>query len=393
MWHLYNLIQEGDEVRATAIRRVQSVSTTGSTESQRVRTTLTITVTRTVFAAGSATNAPTGSSSGTTGSAAATTAASGATMHITGTVTEENHFVRMGAFHTLDLEMNRDVKIIKEEWDNVALQRVEEACAEGRGAEVGAIVCGEGTAALCLMSEHMTTIRQRIDVPVPRKSAGSSTHDKGLERFYSTLYAAFLRVIPFSSLKVIVIASPGFVKDSVYDYFFAQATKTSNKALLQARQKFIRVHVSSPHVHSLVEVLKSPEVASQLKETKFAREGIVLDKFFKMLGQDEMRAWYGPDHVAMASDRGAIGTLLISDDLFRSSDPKQRKKYVDMAEIVRTTGGEVIIFSSMHETGQQLNQLTGIAAILTFPLDVDIVEAEEKEAKEAAERAAAEQNG
>lgn len=65
-------------------------------------------------------------------------------MHITGQVTQENHFVRMGAFHTLDLEMNRDVKIIKEEWDSIALQRVEEACAEGRGAEVGAIVCGEG---------------------------------------------------------------------------------------------------------------------------------------------------------------------------------------------------------------------------------------------------------
>jgi protein pelota len=36
-----------------------------------------------------------------------------------------------------------------------------------------------------------------------------------------------------------------------------------------------------------------------------------------MLGTDEMRAWYGPDHVILAGDRGAIGTLLISDDLFR----------------------------------------------------------------------------
>jgi protein pelota len=131
-------------------------------------------------------------------------------------------------------------------------------------------------------------------VPVPRKSAGSSAHDKGLEKFYSTLYTTFLRVIPFSTLKVIVIASPGFVKDSVYDYFFAQASKSGNKALLSARQKFVRVHVSSPHVHSLVEVLKSPEVSlsanpleylhtiiqisNQLKETKFAREGIMLDK-------------------------------------------------------------------------------------------------------------------
>ena len=59
-------------------------------------------------------------------------------------------------------------------------------------------------------------------------------------------------------------------------------------------------------------------------------------------------------------------------------------------------------FSSMHESGQrkfivphilrivtdlfqELNQLTGIAAILTYPLDVEVVEMEEREAKEQAE--------
>lgn len=31
----------------------------------------------------------------------------------------------------------------------------------------------------------------------------------------------------------------------------------------------------------------------------------------------------------------------------------------------------------------ELNQLTGIAAILTFPLDIEVVEAEEREAEEA----------
>lgn len=36
-----------------------------------------------------------------------------------------------------------------------------------------------------------------------------------------------------------------------------------------------------------------------------------------------------------------------------------------------------------------MNQLTGIAAILTFPLDIEVVEAEEKAAKDAEEEAAA----
>lgn len=38
----------------------------------------------------------------------------------------------------------------------------------------------------------------------------------------------------------------------------------------------------------------------------------------------------------------------------------------------------------------ELNQLTGIAAILTFPLDVEVVEAEEREEAEAQKKKQAE---
>lgn len=72
-----------------------------------------------------------------------------------------------------------------------------------------------------------------------------------------------------------------------------------------------------------------------------------------MLGSDELRAWYGPDHVALAVERGAVGTLLISDELFRSTDAAKRKRYVEMVEAVKERGGEALIFSSMHESGQR----------------------------------------
>ena len=44
MWHAYNIIAEGDSLRSTTIRKVQTESATGSTSSQKVRTTLTISV-------------------------------------------------------------------------------------------------------------------------------------------------------------------------------------------------------------------------------------------------------------------------------------------------------------------------------------------------------------
>jgi len=345
-----------------------SESTTGSTDSKRIRLNLTLAVTKTHFSAASS----------TTSDGNPNAQSQGATLAITGRVTSENIHVKLGSFHTLDIEVNRDLKIIKEDWDNFALETVAEACVEGRGADVGALICGEGTAAICLLSEHMTVIKQRLEVNIPRKRSGSSTlREKGLTRFYEILYNSILRHLPYQTLKVIIIASPGFIKDTVYDYIFSEALRTTNKALLQSRPKFLRVHVNSPHVHSLMEVIKSPEVSNQLKESKFAREGVALDKFFKMLGEDEMRAWYGMEHVLLAAERSAIGTLLISDHLFRSGDPVLRKKYIALVESVRQTGGEVFVFSSMHESGQQLNQITGIAALLTFPLDVEVVEAEE----------------
>lgn len=37
----------------------------------------------------------------------------------------------------------------------------------------------------------------------------------------------------------------------------------------------------------------------------------------------------------------------------RASDPKERNRYVAMVEAVRARGGEVCIFSSMHESGER----------------------------------------
>lgn len=89
-----------------------------------------------------ATNANNNDPSSSTAAAAEPSAA----LHISGRVSQEAKDVKMGSFHTLDIEANRDIRIIKAEggWDSVALGRVDDACVEGKGAEVGAVIVGEG---------------------------------------------------------------------------------------------------------------------------------------------------------------------------------------------------------------------------------------------------------
>jgi protein pelota len=61
--------------------------------------------------------------------------------------------------------------------------------------------------------------------------------------------------------------------------------------------------------------------------------------------------------------------------LFRTPNAAARRRWVTLTEEVRDNGAGVHIFSSAHTSGQQLGELTGVAAILRFPLP-DLADAE-----------------
>ncbi|CAG8518788.1 9597_t:CDS:10 [Paraglomus occultum] len=355
MWHVYNLISVGDQLKATTIRRVHTESSTGSVDSQRVRTTLTITVENIDF----------DSQAGI--------------LRIKGRNIVENRYVKLNAYHTIDLELNRNFTLIKREWDIISLERVEEACDITKQADVAAVVLQEGLANLCLVTQNMTIVRQRIEQAIPRKRKGSVTnHEKGLQKFYEQVMQAIIRHVNFDIVKVIILASPGFTKDQLFEYIYAEAVKNDDKILLENKSKFMLIHCSSGHKHALQEVLQDPVVQNQLADTKYAQEMTTLDKFFKMLNDDPDRAFYGWNHVSKAEERAAVGTLMLSDELFRSADIQTRRKYIRLVENVRSHGGKVLVFSSLHVSGEQLNQLGGVASILNFPLP-DIEDEDEEE--------------
>ncbi|XP_010500234.1 PREDICTED: protein PELOTA 1-like [Camelina sativa] len=99
-----------------------------------------------------------------------------------------------------------------------------------------------------------------------------------------------------------------------------------------------------PLRHSLGEVIHAPNVMNMIKDTKAAKEVKALNDFHTMLSNDADRACYGTKHVEVAHERMAIQTLLITDELFRNSDVKTRKQYVNLVESVKHSGGELLYF-------------------------------------------------
>ncbi|KAI5356657.1 putative 50S ribosomal protein L30e [Septoria linicola] len=350
MWHCYNLIRPTDILRASAIRKVTTESGSGATRNERVHMTLTIKVTKLDFDP------------------------QAAQLHVSGQVSEENKWVKLGSFHTLDLELQRNFTLDKADgWDSVALETLKEAIDVDRKAVLWAVVMAEGLANICLITEHQTILRQKIEVNLPKKRAGSSDHEKSLERFFQTTFDSLMRQIDISNPTPLLLASPGFTAGSFQSFIQKEASRTANKQLVELLPKVTVAHSASGHLHSLGEVLASPAVTSKLSDTKFARETKLMDQFLKMMREDDQKAWYGPRECMTAIERGAVGkgggVLLISNTLFRSQDVKTRKKWVAVVDDVTDQGGEVRVLSSMHESGKRLEGLGGIAAILTYPIE------------------------
>ncbi|CCC14437.1 hypothetical protein SMACR_09218 [Sordaria macrospora] len=359
MWHAHNLIAESDLLRAHAIRKVVTTTSTGSTTSERVHTDLTIRVQSVFFD-------PAASS-----------------LHVSGTVCQENPHVSLGQHHTLDLELNRPFQLWKRSgWDSVALKMLEEAVAEDTGEATCAVVMQEGLANICLITDFQTVIKQRVESNIPKKRAGGSASQGGMTSFYEKTLATLLRTIDFTKPRPLLLCSPGFVAQDFRGYMQSEGQKRTDKKLQRIAKDAVVVHSSTGYVHSLNEVLKSPEVQATMRDKRFTGETSLMDQLYERLRKDDGRAWYGAKPVERAVKEGAVGrgggVLLINNKFFRSLDIKTRKRFVALVDKVKEDGGEARVLSSDHESGQRLDALGGIAAILTYPIfDLDEDEVEE----------------
>ncbi|GLT30538.1 hypothetical protein SLA2020_053320 [Shorea laevis] len=351
LWFVYNLITPGDSVMARTVRKVVR-ETSGGRDAERVALKLEIKVEAVDYDK------------------------EGSVLRIRGKNILENEHVKIGAFHTLELELQRPFVLRKDIWDSMALDILQQASDPAASADLAVVLMQEGLAHILLVGKSVTSTRSRIETSIPRKHGPAiAGYEKALNKFFDNVLQAFLKHVDFNVVRCAVIASPGFTKDQFHRHLLLEAERRQRRTIIENKSRIILVHTSSGYKHSLREVLDAPNVMNMIKDTKAAQEVRTLEDFFSMLSNDPARACYGPKHVEIAHERMAVQTLLITDELFRNADIATRQKYVNLVKSVKDSGGAAHIFSSMHVSGEQLAQLTGIAAILRFPLpDLEDIE-------------------
>ncbi|KAK6456552.1 uncharacterized protein RJT20DRAFT_45547 [Scheffersomyces xylosifermentans] len=372
LWYLYNLLKTGDTVQVLTYRNVkkgnQAQIQKGKSKMEKVLVKLKLVLEDIDYIA------------------------SDSNMRVSGKSMEPNEYVPLNSYHTAEIELNKDLTILKDNWDEYDMTILNDLCSIEKKADIGAVILEEGVAHICYVTDTMTVLKAKVEKSIPRKNSeyGTRDLDKAMNSFLTMVSETMLRHFDFNSLKVILLASPGFVAKSLYDKIMQDCTASQNSGnsskdnkvyndILKNKSKFVITHASTGYLQGLEEVLKDPATRKKLSDTKFSEESEILGKFQTALNEDDGRAWYGLEEVTKALDLDAVRYLMVTDALFKSDDIDTRRSYIDLTERAKQLGAKVFIFSSLHESGIQLNQLTGVAALLKYPVpDLDETDDEEE---------------
>lgn len=325
IWHLYNIIEKGDLVKAVTFRTdEQKTDKIRSKKPEKKRMILGIRVTDVKFHDFTD------------------------RLRIHGKIEEGPQ--NLGSFHTLNIEANEMEKltIIKEKWKDHLLQRIDEAVKKRFEPILVFVSLDEDEATIAVLRQ--SGIEFIADIYSHR--SGKMYQSKYNENEY---FGEIISVLKTNKTKesTLVILGPGFAKDHFLKY-----GKEKEPSLFE---KCIVYGTSYSGMNGIQEAIKLGIINQVTKENRVVFETNLVEKLFEEIKKDGLAA-YGENEVKQALINGAVERLLIADNLIR------QEKGEELLKLAKENKSEFTIINTMHEAGKKIDGIGGIAALLRYKI-------------------------
>jgi protein pelota len=334
LWHLYNIIYKGDEVYAYSSRAVKTDREYSRPKSgERVSAFMGVKVESVAW------DKFLGK------------------LRVHGIIIHAPDIMPTGTHHTLSIALNQPVTIVKTEWPKHLLDRLVRSSRTEKPMIILAID-DEGFA-LAETKQYGVDIKleERIKLPgkheAEKRSAATKSYFKRAVNSLNQLWSP--------RHKPIVIMGVDYIKNDFAKFLSDDASDVA-KSVVDVKS------VNNGGVSGIYEALRSGVLLGAAKQMRIVAETEVMEEVMKRLGKGEATATYGLEAVENAVQMGAVETLVLADTMLREAEEKQRLHLEKLMREVEQRRGSITVVSTEHEAGEKLIALSGIAAILRFPI-------------------------
>lgn len=336
LWHLYNIINEKDEVYARTTRQTKPDDQYARpTKAKRVAVNMGIIVEKMYWDRvlnrlrihGIVCDAP-------------------EKLHVT------------GSRHTLNITVNKPITIVKKQWQKHQLDRLKRA-SRITAAPLTIVSMDDEEYCIAVLRQYGIEVKASERFKIPGKFE-EEKRSKAKQIFFSSAFKALREVwAPLHS--PIVVLGPGFIKDDFVDF-----VKNEAKDVAASIDSVKRVN--SAGLSGIQESLRSGILTNVLQHVRVADEMKAMEEFLSRLGKGKKDVTYGFNDVEKATNYGAVEKLLIADQTLRETTEEKRLALEKLMKEVESARGEIMVISTENEAGTNLLSMGGIAALLRFQL-------------------------
>ena len=323
LWHLYNIIEEGDLVTASTTRREEkSADKIRAEKMEKKRMTLGIRIQKIEFSEDDL------------------------RLKLLGVI--ETGPQDIGQHHTLIFENGDSMTIQKKHWRATQIERVQRAVTDSKKPRIIFVSLDQDEATIAVLRQF--GLKEIISIRSGR--SGKQYEEKpSVDGYHGEIHSK-LKFLMEPNMPLVLLG-PGFEKEALADDL-----KKIDPTLYG---KIYVYHTGQSGMVGINELMKAGMGADVLRESSVGAELEAVEKLMTAISKNGLGT-YGPDEVMNAAMAGAVDKLLILDKKVREQDLD------DMVRAVESQKGEVIIVSSQHDGGKILESLGGIGALLRYKL-------------------------
>lgn len=255
-------------------------------------------------------------------------------------------FVQLKSHHTIEIELNKKIRIKKTELQNFVIDRLKKA---ERSTMKPVIV-------FCVLDDEQADIAELKEFGFEKKASIKSgkkgkryEQDSSEEKFFGEI----LGVLKQLDFKKLVVAGPGFSKAAFQKFL------ENNGAKFNA----FFVSTNSVGFTGFNELLKSAALEKVLEQATISEESKLVEALFVEIARQGNVA-LGFKETEQALEASAVKEIFVDEETFLS----ERKKIDALLKKAEQQAAKIHLISAGHEAGQKLKGIGGIAALLRYKI-------------------------
>ena len=328
LWHLSNIIDVGDLVRAVTFRTdEQKDDKIRSKKATKKRMKLGVRVSEVRFHEFSD------------------------RLRIHGTIEEGPQ--DLGSFHTFNITADSidGLSIVKNEWKPYQIERIKEAVQRRNEERLVFISLDEDLATVAVLRQ--SGIQWIADIPSHRSGKMYKSEDTSTQYFGDIL--SVVKTVSTAEVPLVVVG-PVFTKDHLVAFGRTKTPDLFTSCI---------VHVTgNAGMNGIQEAIKTGIIRQVAKENRVVLETQLVETLLQEIQKSGLAA-YGEKEVRYAIQSGAVDHLLIADVMVRTPEGDE------LLMSARNARSQFIIINTQHDAGKTLMGLGGIGALLRFKLQPD----------------------